>query len=139
MSLYYNTDNYELKEIDDDVVEQWRLVGNPKYDYYIKAPTKPADNATWDNGSWVIPAPIVPDTVSARQVRLWLIQHGIALAQVDAAIDAIEDQTTKEITRVEWEYAPYIERTHPMLPLLAQILGLDVSILDQAFIEANQL
>lgn len=139
MSLYYNTTDYGLQEIDDALVEQWRINGNPKYDYYIKVPAKPADNAVWGNGAWIIPPPVIPETISARQVRLWLIQQGITLAQVDAAIDAIPDQNTRDVTRVEWEYAPYVERAHPMLPLLAQSLGISVEILDQAFIEASSL
>ncbi len=139
MSLYYNNDNYELKEIDDNLVEQWRLNGNPKYDYYILAPAKPTEDAIWNNGSWTIPQPVVPSTVSARQVRIWLIQHGISLYQVDIAIDSIQDPIMRDITKVEWEYAPYIERNHPMLPVLAQALGLTENILDQAFIEANAI
>lgn len=139
MSLYYNNDNYELKEIDDNLVEEWRLSGNPKYDYYILAPIKPTEDAIWNNGSWIIPQPVVPSTVSARQVRIWLIQHGISLEQVYIAIDSIQDTVMRDITKVEWEYAPYIERNHPMLPVLAQALGLTEDILDQAFIEANAI
>jgi hypothetical protein len=68
-----------------------------------------------------------------------LIQHGISLSQVDAAIDSISDPITKEITRIDWEYAPYIERSHPMLIPLGQILGLSESDIDTAFIEASIL
>jgi len=59
--------------------------------------------------------PVLPQPrISARQVRLWLIQNGVQLSSVEAAIDTIEDLTIREITRVEWEYAPYIERNHPI-------------------------
>jgi len=78
--------------------------------------------------------PPVPDSVSARQIRLWLIRQGISLAQVDAAIDAIPDQLQRDSVRVEWDYAPYVERTHPMLPPIAQALGL--TDIDAAFREA---
>lgn len=78
--------------------------------------------------------PPVPESVSARQIRLWLIRQGISLAQVDAAIDAIPDQLQRDSVRVEWDYAPYIERSHPMLPPIAQALGL--SDIDAAFREA---
>lgn len=139
MSLYYNLEHNILKEIDDDLVEQWRVSGNPKYEYYTKAPNKPSENAVWQNGVWITPPPVVPNTVSARQVRIWLIQNGINLAQVEQAIESIEDSVMREITKVEWEYAPYIERSHPMLPLLAQALGLNEEILDQAFIEASTI
>ena len=77
--------------------------------------------------------------ISARQVRIWLIKHGISLEQVELAINNIQDPIIRDITKVEWEYAPYIERTHPMLPALSQVLGLTEDILDQAFIEANAI
>jgi hypothetical protein len=78
----------------------------------------------------------VPASVSARQIRLWLLRQGISLAAVDAAIDAIPDQLQRDSVRVEWDYAPYVERTHPMLVPLAAALGLTEQQVDQAFIEA---
>lgn len=80
--------------------------------------------------------PPVPESVSARQIRLWLVRHGISLAQVDAAIAAIPDQLQRDSVRVEWDYAPYVERAHPMLIPLAAALGLTETQVDQAFIEA---
>lgn len=80
--------------------------------------------------------PPVPESVSARQIRLWLIRQGISLAAVDAAIDAIPDQLQRDSVRVEWDYAPYVERTHPMLVPLASALGLTEAQVDQAFVEA---
>lgn len=78
----------------------------------------------------------VPQSVSARQIRLWLVQHGISLATVEAAIDSIPDQQTRDTVRVEWEYAPYVERTHPWLVPMAQALGMTEAQIDQAFREA---
>jgi hypothetical protein len=80
--------------------------------------------------------PPVPESISARQIRLWLVRNGISLAQVDAAIDAIPDQLQRDSVRVEWDYAPYVERTHPMLVPLAAALGLTEQQVDQAFVEA---
>lgn len=74
--------------------------------------------------------------VTARQVRLWLIQHGKTLADVDAAIAAMPDAAQREAVRVEWEYAPYIDRDHPMLVPLAASLGLSEADIDRAFAEA---
>jgi len=81
----------------------------------------------------------VPENVSARQIRLWLIRHGISLSQVDAAIDSIPDQLQRDSVRVEWDYAPYVERSHPMLIPLAIYLGLTEEQVDQAFIEASSI
>lgn len=80
-----------------------------------------------------------PFRVSARQIRLWLIEHGFQLGQIDSAINTIEDPITKEIVKIEWEYAPYIERNHPWLVPLAQSLGLSEEQIDQAFLEASSI
>jgi len=81
----------------------------------------------------------VPESVSARQIRLWLVRNGISLATVETAIDAIPDQQTRDSVRVEWEYAPYVERAHPWLVPMAQALGMTELQLDQAFREAATL
>jgi hypothetical protein len=78
----------------------------------------------------------VPASVSARQIRLWILRQGISLAAVDAAIDAIPDQLQRDSVRVEWDYAPYVERSHPMLIPLAEALGLTEAQVNQAFVEA---
>jgi hypothetical protein len=84
-------------------------------------------------------SPAVPASVSARQIRLWLVRHGVSLAAVESAIDAIPDALQRDSVRVEWEYAPYVERSHPMLVPLAAALGLSEQQVDQAFVEASQL
>lgn len=81
----------------------------------------------------------VPLQISARQVRLWLVDNDISLTSVEAAIDTIVNEKLREKTRVEWEYAPYIERTHPLIESLAQYLGLTPSQIDQGFIVASKL
>ena len=84
--------------------------------------------------------PVLPEPrISARQVRLWLINNNISLESVDQAINNIEDPILRDKTKVEWEYAPYVEKSHPMLAPLSQILGLTVEDLDRAFIEAMSL
>jgi hypothetical protein len=87
-----------------------------------------------------IPVPIIiPETISARQIRLWLIGNNISLASVEAVINSIEDVQLRERTLVEWEYAPYIERNHPLLEALASNLGLTNEQIDQGFIDGSQL
>lgn len=81
----------------------------------------------------------VPETISARQVRLWLIENDISLTSVEAAINTIVNEKLREKTLVEWEYAPYIERNHPLIESLAQYLGLTTEQIDQGFITASQL
>lgn len=88
-----------------------------------------------------VPAPLppVPKTISARQIRLWLIKNDYTLEEVESAINNIADIKTRNMTRVEWEYAPYVERTHPMLIPLAAALGLTEAQVDQAFRDACQM
>jgi len=88
---------------------------------------------------WVEIMPIVPETISARQIRLWLIDNNISLSSVEAAINGIVDENLREKTLVEWEYAPYIERSHPLLEALASSLGLTNEQIDQGFIDGSQL
>jgi hypothetical protein len=86
----------------------------------------------------LIPAP-APEIISARQIRLWLLQNNISLQMVNDAIATIEDPFTRDIVSIEWEYAPYIERSHPMLVPLAQVLGLTTEDIDRGFIEASNI
>jgi hypothetical protein len=81
----------------------------------------------------------VPASVSARQIRLWLVRNGISMGTIDDAIASISDQLTRDTVRVEWDYAPYVERTHPWLAPMATALGLDEATIDQAFREAAGL
>lgn len=88
---------------------------------------------------WV-PAPVVvPATISPRQIRLWLINHGISLSTVDTTISGIENEVLRETTKIEWEFSPYVERNHPMINTLGASLGLTGEQIDQAFITANNL
>ena len=136
MSLYISSDG-DIRDLPDDLVSAWESAGNPKAAAWTLLPPRPSDDAQWIGGAWVVPSPAVPESVSARQIRLWLVQRGgISLAAVDAAIDAIQDQPTRDSVRVEWEYAPYVERAHPFLVPLAAALGLTEQQVDQAFIEA---
>lgn len=88
---------------------------------------------------WVENPVIVPSSVSARQIRLWLINHQISLQSIDQAINNIEDPILREVTKVEWEFAPYVERNHPMVETLGVVLGLSNEQIDAAFVEAVNL
>lgn len=139
MTLYYNKHTYELKDISDDLILAWQQANNPKFNDWTLTPQKPSDNAEWNNGLWIVPEIAIPSTVSARQIRLWLIRNGISLQNITDSINNIQDQILRDSVAIEWEYAPYIERTHPWLTPLAQSLGLNEEQINQAFIEANQI
>lgn len=88
---------------------------------------------------WVVIPTNVPETISARQIRLWLIENNISLTSVETAINGIVDEKLREKTLVEWEYAPYVERNHPLLDTLGEVLGLSSEQIDNAFAQAYQL
>ena len=81
----------------------------------------------------------IPASISARQIRLWLVRAGYSLDTVAQVIASIPDQATRDTVAIEWEYAPVIERAHPWLVPLGQALGMDAENIDQAFREAAGL
>lgn len=81
----------------------------------------------------------LPQVISPRQARLWLLSKGITMSAVDAAISAIEDEAVREAVRVNWEYSTELYRTDQNLLHLAAALGLDAAAVDAAFAEAAQI
>jgi len=77
--------------------------------------------------------------LTARQLRLGLVLHGISLPSVEAAIDAIEDETDREVARIEWEYATTFERSHPLVNQIGAALGLTPEQIDAMWTEAAAL
>lgn len=139
MTLYYHKDNYEVRDLEDSLIQGWIDNDNPKKDKWTVLPERPGNDYYWNSGQWIQYSTPVPESISARQIRLWLINNGIQLIQVEQAIDNIEDQLIRETTKIEWEYAPYVERSHPWVEQLGSILGLNPSQIDSAFIEASKL
>ena len=80
------------------------------------------------------PEPLRP--LTARQLRLALVTKGISLSSVKAAIDAIEDETDREVARIEWEHATTFERSHPLIEQVGAALGLTPGQIDDMWAEA---
>lgn len=92
--------------------------------------------------SEVTPDDLVPEptpTCTPRQLRIWLVTHGITLDAVNDAIAGIPDATQRQIAEIEWNHSPYYERNHPMLQAIAASLGLTSEQVDEAFREASTL
>lgn len=81
----------------------------------------------------------VPATITATQIRLWLVNNGFSMQQIYDIISQIPDPLLKAQIEVQWEYAPYVERNHPMINTLGASLGLSNEQIDQAFREAASL
>jgi hypothetical protein len=84
------------------------------------------------------PPPIVITSVTMRQGRLALLSTG-KLALVQAAIDAIPDETLKAAAQIEWEYAQTIDRDSAFTQQMAAGLDLTDEQLDQLFTLASTL
>lgn len=81
---------------------------------------------------------VVPASVTRRQAKQALRLAGL-LANVQTAIDAIEDETTRDLAQIEWDDSQEFQRNRPILIQLATALGLDSAAIDQLFIQADKL
>lgn len=86
--------------------------------------------------TWILSDIAIPNEISATGIRYLLLQYNISDNEINKTIDNISDPIIRDSVRVEWEYAPYIERSHPWLIPLAQAIGLSESEIDTAFREA---
>jgi len=82
---------------------------------------------------YVAPPPVVPQSVTPRQVRLVLLEQGL-LASVEEMI-AQQDEATK----ISWQYASEFRRNDPLLNQLAVNLNLTSQQIDEFFIAAAEL
>lgn len=69
----------------------------------------------------------VPTVLTMRQARLALLQSSL-LSKVDALI-----ATMQPASKIEWEFAATVERTHPLVSALASALPLTSKQLDDLF------
>jgi hypothetical protein len=109
-------------------------------------PWTPPDGATimlldkaLDSGyTYAIRPPSVPDAVQPVQLRTWLLYAG-KLDQVNALIDGIPDPMQRAEAKQRWDYTLTIPRTHPLVLMIGQELGMTSAEMDAAFIQAATL
>ena len=82
MTLYYRkTDPSDLRDL-GSAYQAWVEAGNPKADEWQEAPPKPAADAIWADGSWLLPSSVPsPDWLSFKTAML-------SSADVNAAMGA---------------------------------------------------
>lgn len=80
----------------------------------------------------------IPESVTATQIRLWLFRNGITESMVADAINSITDEQQRGEAKIQWEYAPYVERSHPLVCAIGQYLGLSEPQIDAAFLAASE-
>lgn len=110
-------------------LQGWRSVDGPDDvgpdEYYSETPIE------------IIPAVVVPASVTMRQARLALHAAGL-LGQVEAAIEALPELNRTEV-RIEWDYASEVHRASKFVTLLGAALELDKQSLDDLFLKAREL
>lgn len=79
------------------------------------------------------PPPIVPTVVSMKQARLALLAVGL-LDDIDALIKASPREA-----QIEWEYATFVERSHPLIAAMQAAKGLSDADVDAMFVAASSL
>lgn len=58
MPNYYNiNDPADLRDLPQSLLAEWADANNPKLAEWLPAPAKPAENAVWNAGEWMIPTP----------------------------------------------------------------------------------
>ena len=77
--------------------------------------------------------------VSNAQFRSALILSGIMPSTVLASLQAIEDETQRELAIAKWEYANFVERDHPLIATMAKQFGLSDTQVDELFRVADKL
>lgn len=77
---------------------------------------------------------VPPDSVTRRQLRRWLIKHGIALDTVRAMLSALPE-SDRSLAFIDFDDASTYESANPLVQRLAAQLGLEVAAV---FLEAEQ-
>ncbi len=94
-------------------------------------------------------APYVPPTVeevrasmpalSARQLRLGLLNAGISPSTVSATIAAMPAGADRDKAQIEWEFATTFNRMHPLIATVGGALGLNETQIDAMWAAAVSL
>ena len=100
-------------------------------------PTLEELEEAWEDTAESLRLAAIPD-ITPRQMRLWLVNAGIFFT-VLGIIDAISDPQAKQIAQIEWEYSASVSRTHSLVTMVGQILGMTSTELDEAFHIASTL
>lgn len=79
-----------------------------------------------------------PETITPRQLRLWLLNAG-KLTAARSLINTLPDDGTRATAQIEWDYAIDVKRYAPLVTQISALLGMTESETDEAFREASTL
>lgn len=82
--------------------------------------------------------PSAPDTITPRQLRLWLLSRGVTAFMVENVIATLPSPQ-RETATVEWEYALDFRRDHPLVQQLGAMLGFDDAMMEDGWRLAAEL
>jgi hypothetical protein len=107
-------------------IRKW-LEENPKF------PVQPYTPPTPEELRDAVPS------LTARQLRLGLVNKGITPSQVVAALELLPSGRAKDTALIEWEYATTFQRTHALVALIGAVLGLTGEQIDKMWNSALSL
>lgn len=131
MYQYVDQDNRIVAKFDEDEVSRVSCsVEDAEYLAWLAEGNTPEPYA-------VPPAP-VPTSLTMKQARRALLRAGLIDAVVPA-LAAIPDAIERRDAMIVWEFANSVERTDPMVVMLAAAFELDEAALDALFIAGAAL
>ena len=77
--------------------------------------------------------------LTRRQFRLALVMNGFALADIEALINQIEDDTQRQIIQIEWQDATVFERNNNSLLTMSSLIGLSSAQIDALWSQGLKL
>lgn len=106
---------------------------------------KPSQFHEWNGSEWIDPR--TPEEIEAhrlaqfsalkrRQFMRVLVLNGFDLDQIEAEINKIPDIQTRQLALIDWKDATEFWRTDETLLMVADLLGLDTSRIDEMWKQA---
>ncbi|WP_336810940.1 hypothetical protein [Bosea sp. MMO-172] len=95
----------------------------------------PAEQVAAFTELWATPSVVPIPNITRRQLRLWLVRQGIALADVEAAIGSLPAPVRAE-AQIEWADASAYERSNPLIGSIGAAIGLSPEQIDDGFRDA---
>jgi hypothetical protein len=108
----------------------------------LEVPVKPGDGYEWSGTDWTFTPPPEPTpeeiraampTLSPRQIRLALNDIGITSADVATQLAG------NEVGMIEWNYATYFRRIHPLIASLIPAFSLTEAQVDSLWLYAAEI
>ena len=121
-------------------------IGSIKEEYTLLKPSTEFD--LWNGSEWIDPrTPAEIEThrlaqfpaLKRRQFMRVLVLNGFDLDQIESEINQIQDTQTRQLALIDWKDASEFWRTDETLVMVADLLGLDTSRIDEMWEQALTL